>query len=74
MLFKDDAGFPELADVQINGKSRDLSGTSGSGLWIVRKDRIHLAGILRGPASGMVGDPDIRFTPVWLLREFLKAV
>jgi hypothetical protein len=64
--------FPDLADVTISGGSRDLKGTSGSGLWIVGDGHCRLAGILKGPASGLPGDPKIRFTPVWALRKLFE--
>ncbi len=54
------------AQLQPKGSSRNLKGMSGSGLWIPTKTgNVIFAGILRGPASGVVGDPDIAFTPVW---------
>ena len=73
-LYRNVELFPQLEDLQISGGSRDLSGMSGSGLWI-RNDREHgviLAGIWKGPASGRVGDPQLRFIPVWLLRGLLN--
>lgn len=64
--------FPQLKDMRISGGSRDLSGMSGSGLWVADKHGIILAGILTGPVSGEKGDPEIRFTPVWVLRAILE--
>ena len=64
--------FPDLADVTISGGSRNLKGTSGAGLWIVGDGHCRLAGILKGPASGLPGDPKIRFTAVWVLRKLFE--
>jgi hypothetical protein len=64
--------FPQLEDMQISGASRDLSGMSGSGLWIRNDHGVVLAGILKGTASGRVGDPELRFMPVWLLPALLN--
>ncbi len=66
--------FPQLKEMGVSGASRDLSGMSGSGLWVADVDRIFLAGILTGPASGKIADPEIRFTPVWVLRTLLEEV
>ena len=66
--------FPQLSNTQISGDSRDLSGMSGSGLWVAGEGHTYsLAGILKGPASGRIGDPEIRFTPVWTLRDTYLA-
>lgn len=63
--------YPQLAKLKAEGASRNLQGTSGSGLWIPTPDGVVLAGLLRRPASGQIGDPDIAFTPIWvILREF----
>jgi hypothetical protein len=70
-----DALFPQLADTTISGGSRDLSGMSGSGLWIAGEVLTYsLAGILKGPASGNIGDPEVRFIPAWTLRAILDEM
>lgn len=62
--------FPQLAKLKVEGASRNLKGTSGSGLWVPTPGGVVLAGLLKGPASGKIGDPDIAFTPIWvILRE-----
>jgi hypothetical protein len=66
--------FPNLKGIKVTGGSRDLSGMSGSGLWILGEDGTLLAGILTGPASGEIADPDIHHTPVWVLRELLQKL
>lgn len=70
-LFRNTADFPQLKAVRISGGSRDLSGTSGSGLWVVVENQVCLVGILKG-AEEKVGDPRIRFIPVWQLRGMLE--
>lgn len=57
--------------MRISGGSRDLQGMSGSGLWLRDDHGVVLAGILKG-ALGYVGDPELRFTPVWMLRAVLN--
>lgn len=66
--------FPQLADVKVTGGSRDLSGTSGSALWVCQEGKFCLAGTLLRPASGVAGDPKIEFAPVWVLRDWLSQV
>lgn len=63
---KDDA-----AQIVPEGKSRNLKGMSGSGLWIAREDGgVSFAGILCRPGTEK-GDPDIVFTPVWDVVRFV---
>jgi hypothetical protein len=65
--------YPQLAKLKAEGASRNLKGTSGSGLWVPTPSGVVLAGLLRGPASGQVGDPDILFTPIWVILRELAA-
>lgn len=65
--------YPQLAKLTAKGASRNLKGTSGSGLWVPTPDGVVLAGLLRGPASGQIGDPDIVFTPIWVILRELAA-
>jgi hypothetical protein len=71
LLFHNVDVFPQLQDMKVSGGSRDLRGMSGSGLWIRDNHGVILAGILKGPASGEIADPEIRFTPIWVLRAIL---
>lgn len=67
---------PEFKDFQPNGGTRDLSGMSGSGLWVICEKRFVLLGILLGvtadnkPASEHL----IRFTPIWKVIAWLDAL
>lgn len=74
LLSRNDQVLPHLRGIRISGGSRDLSGMSGSGLWLLDENSIHLAGILTGPASGEIADPELRFTPVWVLCDLLQQV
>lgn len=65
--------FPQVAKLKAEGASRNLKGTSGSGLWVPTPGGVVLAGLLRGPANGQVGDPDILFTPIWVILRELAA-
>jgi hypothetical protein len=65
--------YPQLAKLKAEGASRNLKGTSGSGLWVPTPGGVVLAGLLRGPASGQIGDPDIAFTPIWVILRELAA-
>ena len=67
-------GFPQLKDVKVAGGSRDLSGTSGSALWVYEKGKLCLAGTLRQPEDGIMANPRIEFTPVWVIRDWLASV
>jgi hypothetical protein len=71
-----DKDFPELKDLQPTGGARDLSGMSGSGLWVIDDDHFVLLGILLGPVRD--NDPKdehrIRFTPIWKVISWLKTI
>lgn len=68
--------FPHLADFTPNGGTRDLSGMSGSGLWVISEDRFQLIGVLLGTDSR--NDPQnqhlIRFTPIWKVVAWLESL
>jgi len=64
--------FPQLKPIGPTGGPRDLSGMSGSGLWIKTDDGIRLTGILLGPTPGETNQHLIRFTPIWKVIEELK--
>ena len=66
--------FPAIQEESPPPKSRDLKGTSGAGLWINRDGKMNLAGILCGPYPCPVNQQLIKFTPVWVLREWLVRV
>jgi len=72
-IFKNVADFEQLSGVSATGASRDLSGTSGSGLWVWLDKKWVLAGVLVGPRTA-VGDPEIRFRPIWKAREWLSSL
>ena len=72
-LFKNVADFEQLSGVTATGASRDLSGTSGSGLWVWLDGKWVLAGVLLGPRR-TPGDPEIRFRPIWKVREWLSSL
>jgi hypothetical protein len=65
--------YPQLAKLKVEGASQNLKGTSGSGLWVPTPDGVVLAGLLRGPANGQIGDPNIVFTPIWIILRELAA-
>jgi hypothetical protein len=56
--------------------ARDLSGMSGSGLWVYATNRFHLAGILIGRVKGSdtTSAHLIEFSPIWKVRELLISV
>lgn len=66
--------FPHLRDFTPTGGARDLSGMSGSGLWVFCTGGFALAGVLLGPEKN--NDPKsqhlIRFTPIWKLVQWLE--
>lgn len=68
--------FPKLKDFQPTQGTRDLSGMSGSGLWVIGGDRFVLLGILLGPTED--NDPEtehkIRFTPIWKVGSWLESL
>jgi len=66
--------FSQLKDVKLTGGGRDLSGTSGSGLWIHNGENFILIGILLGPEPSKKYEQLIRFTPIWKLRDFLNSI
>ena len=66
--------FSQLKDMKLTGGGRDLSGTSGSGLWIHNGENFLLIGILLGPEPSKKDEQLIRFTPVWKLRDFLNSI
>lgn len=67
---------PELKDFQPNGGTRDLSGMSGSGLWVICGDRFVLLGILLGSTADnkTASEHRIRFTPIWKVIAWLKSL
>jgi hypothetical protein len=65
--------FPQLEGIIATGGQRDLSGCSGSGLWVKGLDGIIiLAGILLGRKPGTSDQHIIRFVPVWKVLELLR--
>lgn len=68
--------FPELTDFKANGGTRDLSGMSGSGLWVICEKRFILLGILLGPTADNKPESEhrIRFTPIWKVIEWLETL
>lgn len=69
-------GLPQLDNFAPSGGTRDLSGMSGSGLWVYHKEHFHLAGVMRGPAveNRELDMHAIAFTPIWVLKEWLGEV
>jgi len=66
--------LPRLANVVATGGRRDLSGISGSGLWMLRQARPVLVGIVLGPNEGEPDQHLIRATPAWVLREWINEL
>lgn len=64
--------FPQLKHLEVRGASRDLSGTSGSGLWLLGANGPILVGILKRPLDGVCADPHIEFIPIWKVLKFLQ--
>ena len=67
---------PEITDFAATGGARDISGMSGSGLWVMCEDRFHLSGILSHRTSGYDTSSShiISFTPVWVLKAWLQTL
>lgn len=61
-----------IPDFELSGGVRDISGCSGSGLWVHTKEGVRLLGILLGRKEGRSDEHLIRFTPVWKLIEFVE--
>ena len=72
---KNVAGSP-IESIQATGGARDLSGMSGSGLWVHWDSKFHLAGILRAREKGAdtTASHIIEFTPVWRLTEWVRGM
>lgn len=70
------AAFPQLNGFEPNRGTRNLSGMSGSGLWVISSESFAFLGTLIGEAQGnnRISEHRIRFTPVWKLREWLASV
>lgn len=66
--------FPQLEGLYPTGGSRDISGASGSGLWIQFGDEILLIGILLGPKEASSGKHLIRFTPIWIIQDLVREL
>lgn len=68
--------FPHLRDFTPNGGTRNLSGMSGSGLWVICDGRFKLLGVLLG--LDLRNDPAtqhlIRFTPIWQVTAWLESL
>jgi hypothetical protein len=67
---------PELKDFKANGGTRNLSGMSGSGLWVICEERFVLLGILLGATADNKPESEhrIRFTPIWKVIAWLKSL
>lgn len=76
LLERNEKDFPHLKDVEPTGGTRDLSGMSGSGLWVVCEDGFRLLGILLGAAKDNQPDIEhrIRFTPIWKVIDWLDSL
>ena len=72
---KNAAGSP-IEGIQATRGARDLSGMSGSGLWVRWDSNFHLAGILRAREKGSdtIASHIIEFTPVWRLTEWVRGL
>ena len=66
--------FPHLKGLCPTGGYRDISGTSGSGLWIQLNNEILLAGILLGRRKAPSSKHLIGFTPVWIIRDLIEQI
>ena len=71
-----DKDFPYLKDLEPTGGTRNLSGMSGSGLWVICNGGFVLLGILLGPTEDNRAKIEhrIRFTPVWKLIKWLEQL
>lgn len=68
---KPNTEFEVLKTIMPTGGARDLSGCSGSGLWVLCGGEPVLAGILLGPEPSQHDQHLIRFTPVWSLMTLI---
>jgi hypothetical protein len=65
--------FPHLSNLEPLGGYRDISGCSGSGLWIKKPD-YQLLGVLRGSRTPIQADKHlVVFAPVWQVTELMKS-
>ncbi len=74
VLFRNDKVFPQIAQHVPTGGKRDLSGISGSGLWMMDKTGPVLVGIVLGSRPGSSEQHLIRAAPVWVLREWMSSL
>lgn len=70
------ADFPHLRDFTPSGGTRDLSGISGSGLWVICEERFQLLGVFLGsdPRNDPTTQHLIRFTPIWKVLSWLESL
>lgn len=74
VLFKNVKDFPQIAPHVPSGGARDLSGISGSGLWMMTQGRPVLVGIVLGRSHGTADQHLIRVTPIWVLRDWMNSL
>ncbi len=68
------SAYPDLAKVTPTGGARDLSGISGSGLWVKCAAGPTLIGIVLGRLDGRKDEHLIRATPIWVVRDWLEQL
>lgn len=72
LLYRNDA-ISAVRGTELTGGMRDLTGTSGSGLWIVAGKAPALFGLVLGRVDPCPpGTHLMRFTPVWALLDWLS--
>jgi hypothetical protein len=72
LLFRNDAN-PVIKGTALTGGARDITGTSGSGLWFMLDKEPTALGMVLGRADPCPpGTHLMRFTPVWSVRAWLS--
>lgn len=74
IFFLNTQSFEHLNGTAATGGRRDLSGISGSGLWMLDAGSAVLVGIVLGANPGSADEHLLRVAPVWVLRNWVKRL